>query len=374
MVSRLRSALILTLALVCLWGDAARGDTPARASLFRLDTGQVISAEAPRKPLPMASTTKLMTALVAADRDWDSLQVTSRDMAGTYPCMSFVPGTELSRRDALSAMLLCSANEIAQAIGNKWDYDGFVDEMNARARKLGMTDTEYQNTHGLDAPGHRSSCADLITLAEEVLRNRELRELVGQSRDEITVQGSRRQIESTFRPFLESVPGALGVKTGTTTGAGSCFVGAARLGDHVLYCAILHSNKGKAYRLAAAEMNRILTDYRLQRAVKKGEVFRSGKDFDGIAFASRNNTDVLLTEGEKYTVTLGYDPKYPVRRGDRAAWVRVTAPGYDRRIPLYAEENRLRPRREIAFSALISLLCLAMTGRYFADRAARGRQ
>ena len=358
---------------VLLLAAGVRSEPAARAYLFRLDTGQTVSAKAPRKPLPMASTTKLMTALVASEKDWQSVRVSSRDMAGLYPCMDLAPGTELSRRDALSAMLLCSANEIAQALGNKWGYDSFVEEMNSRARALGMADTAYKNTHGLDTPGHLSSCADLVTLAAEVLKNRELRGIVGRSRDEITVKCRKRQTESTFLPFYESVPGALGLKTGTTTGAGSCFVGAARLGDHILYGAVLHADRGKAWSLTAAEMNRILAAYHLQRAVKKGDVFRSGRDFDGIAFVSRENADVLLTKDGAYSVTLLYTPKYPVRRGDSAARVRVTAPGCDIRIPLYAAENRLRPRREIAFSVLISLLCLAMTGRYFADEAARRR-
>ncbi|MBQ9358174.1 MAG: hypothetical protein IJT95_01375, partial [Abditibacteriota bacterium] len=100
MVKRLCAILAVLAAASALWGEVS-----AEAYLFRLDTGQTISAKAPDKALPMASTTKLMTALVASEKEWQSVTVSAGDMRGLYPCMDLEPGTALSRRDALSAML-----------------------------------------------------------------------------------------------------------------------------------------------------------------------------------------------------------------------------------------------------------------------------
>ena len=103
--------------------------------------------------------------------------------------------------------------------------------------------------------------------------------------------------------------------------------------------------------------------------MKKGDGFRADKDFDRILFASRENADLLLAEGEEYSVTLRYTPKYPVRRGDRAAYLAIRAPGYSGRLYLYAQENRRLPRKQMAFSWAMAFLCLLLTAYYFRSRA-----
>ncbi len=370
MVKRILFAAALLAAFLPAWAAPS-----AKAWIFRLDNGQVISSGNADLPLPMASTTKLMTALIASEKPWQSVTVSAGDVAeGLYPCMSFAPGTELSRRDALCAMLMCSANELAHALGEKWGEGRFVAEMNTRARLLGMRNTRYKNTHGLDEDGHFSSARDIAILSAAVMKNPELREIVGQSKTEITVKGKPAEIESTFAPFLEKVPGAAGLKTGTTTKAGSCFAGAVRFKGHILYGTVLHSQKGKAYEQAAEEFESILAVRALKTVLKKGETFRADKDFDNISFEAGEAVELLLEGGEKARKEMLYTPAYPVRKGDGAALLVVTAPGYSESIRLYATETRLIPRRQAALTILLSVLCILITAYYFAALRKTGKE
>jgi len=191
-------------------------------------SGSVLWGHAAHRPLPIASLTKLMTALVALPTDPARLD---RPFAIT-PAMVGVPGYTISLhagqvvtpRKMLAAALIASANDAANALAvhAAGSLPKFVARMNAEARELGLADTRYSNPSGIFDHGNHSSAWDVADLSRHLLEKPFLRRLVGrrayQSGNDLFVSRNR---------LLWSYHGAIGVKTGSTTAAGNCLAVAA---------------------------------------------------------------------------------------------------------------------------------------------------
>jgi D-alanyl-D-alanine carboxypeptidase (penicillin-binding protein 5/6) len=129
--------------------------------------GRPVWARAPDSPLPPASLTKIMTALVVLERDFSPgawLRVSPRAAAATGSRLGLRAGEELTVGDALTATLVSSANDACRALAEHvgGSEGAFVRRMNERARELGLHATHFENACGHDAPGHRSSARDLL--------------------------------------------------------------------------------------------------------------------------------------------------------------------------------------------------------------------
>lgn len=202
-------------------------------------TGEVLYEYRADERLPMASITKLMTALVALERsDPRAVVRIDRDSVGIGEAsVGLRRGERLTLRDLLAAALIRSANDAAYAVA---DHVGgtvsrFVELMNERARELGLEDTRYARPDGLDAPGHYSSARDILRLARQAMRKPLVRQLVKTKKARIA--GGR--VLDTTNDLLRSFPGAIGVKTGFTNGAGWSEVAAARRGALTIYAVLL---------------------------------------------------------------------------------------------------------------------------------------
>jgi D-alanyl-D-alanine carboxypeptidase (penicillin-binding protein 5/6) len=211
-------------------------------------TGETLAQRAPDRELPMASTTKMMTALVVLsllDPD-DRLTVPPEALAVGESSARLVEGETLRVRDLLTGLLVASGNDAALtlAIGAAGSEEAFVEQMNARAQELGLEHTRFANPHGLDAPGHHSSVRDLVTIGREAMRDPLIRSIVGRRTAAIPGPGGsgERRYESE-NLLLDIDPEADGVKTGMTDDAGYAMVAHARregLGID-LYAAIIGS-------------------------------------------------------------------------------------------------------------------------------------
>jgi len=179
---------------------------------------------------PIASTTKLMTALLAIEK----LPLGRRIAAAPYrPApvesqLGLEPGERMSVADLLRALLLPSANDAAATLarGAAGSVRRFVRMMNRRAAALGLRDTHFANPIGLDEPGNYSSARDLARLARAVLRNRFLAETVDMPRARL-LSGAHQRVISNRNDLVGRVPFVDGVKTGHTADAGYVLVGAA---------------------------------------------------------------------------------------------------------------------------------------------------
>ncbi|MDR3136158.1 MAG: hypothetical protein LBU07_01840 [Coriobacteriales bacterium] len=180
----------------------------------------------------MASTTKMMTALVALENMSADhlLKVTSVAASTEGTSAGLQEDIELTLLDALYALLLPSGNDaavvIAQNISNT--EARFVELMNAKAAELGLTSTHFADSSGLSDENHYTTVRDFLLLARVCMDNRTFRDIVGSQTYTTTVGGEEREFVSTsMLPDVLEGAEALGIKTGSTDAAGFCFVGAA---------------------------------------------------------------------------------------------------------------------------------------------------
>jgi D-alanyl-D-alanine carboxypeptidase (penicillin-binding protein 5/6) len=215
--------------------------------VFDDTAGVTLAVRAPGARRPMASTTKIMTALLALERGDATTPVTVSDAASAVgeAEIGLEPGESFPLGLLVRVLLVRSANDaamaVAEAIGGT--VEGFVGLMNQRAAELGLTDTRFANPHGLDATGHYSSAADLLALARFAMDDPAFADAVRTQRVELPPdsQGNPRLAETT-NALLAEYPGAIGVKTGYTDDAGLVLVAAAEREGRRLYAVVMGSS------------------------------------------------------------------------------------------------------------------------------------
>jgi serine-type D-Ala-D-Ala carboxypeptidase (penicillin-binding protein 5/6) len=258
----LRPAAALA-ALLCLGPAgprAAEGDPPdaypraGRAYVVAID-GVEVWARAPDLPLPPASLTKLMTALLALEagqRPGAWVEVSPRAARETGSRAGLRAGEALTVEGALTATLVSSSNDACLALAEHLagSAPAFVARMNARAAALGLGATHFRNPCGHDAPGHVSSARDLLRLTRAALSHPELRRLVALTGATVTTRGGRSIPLRTHNLLLGRLEGARGVKSGYTEGAGRCMVALAER-DGVEVLAVLLDSPDRWWTTAA---------------------------------------------------------------------------------------------------------------------------
>jgi D-alanyl-D-alanine carboxypeptidase len=227
------------------------------------DQGRVLWGRAAHTRLPNASTTKMVTALEVLENVDDlKEEAVVSSAAGSVGGggLDLQPGDRLTVRNLLFAMLLSSSNEAAATLAEhvSGTQDAFVEEMNGRVRELGLKDTHFANPHGFDAEGHYSSAADLAAIGAALLAEPYLARIVRTPSTVIrTPRGDVQEVNRNL--LLETYPGAIGIKTGRTIGAGNVLVAAARRGDRRIIAV--------AMRAADATADtRAMLDYGFERA------------------------------------------------------------------------------------------------------------
>jgi D-alanyl-D-alanine carboxypeptidase (penicillin-binding protein 5/6) len=225
-------------------------------------SGQVLFEHHAAEQLPPASTTKLMTALLAVEsgRYFDPVTIEASDLIGGSS-LGLVAGETLNLRDLLDGLLIASGNDAAVAVarhlGTRLPGPGrpvarFVGRMNTRAAELGLRQTTFRNPEGLDEPGQRITAADLGTLALVALRQPVIAQIV--ATPATTVTSSRRAYAiRTTNQLLGHYPGAIGVKTGTTDAAGECLVALVEKEGRRLLTVVLGSGDRYADTTALVE-------------------------------------------------------------------------------------------------------------------------
>ena len=213
-------------------------------------TGRVAYAQQPHQRLAPASTTKIMTAIVALEsgRLNDRIVIKPEHLLpleGTgSSLMGLAPGDELSLEDLLWGLLLPSGNDAALAIAHLvgGGVDGFVKMMNQKAQELGLRDTHFVNPHGLDADGHYSSAYDLALMGRYALSNPLFARIVATERK--VIQANRTfYLQNTNRLLArrDLYPGVDGIKTGTSDKAGNCLVASVTRDGHSIIVVVMGS-------------------------------------------------------------------------------------------------------------------------------------
>lgn len=204
----------------------------ASAILIEKESGRVLYQKDADTRRPMASTTKIMTALLCAERgDLDRTVTIPREAVGIEGSSVYLrQGESLTVRELLYAVMLQSANDAATAlaIALSGSVEAFVSEMNEKARLLGLDDTAFENPHGLDGEGHYTTARDLAALMAYALENEAFCTVTGTYKKTIPLSsGEGTRVLVNHNRLLRQYDGCIGGKTGYTQRSGRCLVSAA---------------------------------------------------------------------------------------------------------------------------------------------------
>ena len=227
----------------------------ARAVVIMNPTnGAILYARDPHRRLPPASTTKVLTTLIALERlNPNDRVAVSSGAANTVPSrIGLRAGEALTVQDLLYGIMLKSGNDAAEVIAETigGSVAGFAHLMNERARQIGARNTQFRNPHGLPDEAHYSSAYDLAVIFEYAMRNPAFAEIVRTRNAALRIETPRDETRDwrmvtvhNSNRLLASYEGAQGGKTGYTRAAKRCFVGEVRRGHTRLIVAVLGSNQ-----------------------------------------------------------------------------------------------------------------------------------
>jgi serine-type D-Ala-D-Ala carboxypeptidase (penicillin-binding protein 5/6) len=307
----------------------------ASAVLADLDTGQVLFDLNRNERRPIASVTKIMTALLVVERTdlTDVVTVSEGAASGRVSGISglgLAAGERIRVDELLYALLLQSANDAAVALAEhvSGSVDAFVDDMNARAEQLGMTRTMFTSPNGLDDAGY-SSAADLVRLTRAAYRSPGFASVVATRFHTVESLDAEPRIVQNRNVLLWLYPGAIGVKTGFTSQAGFCLVGAAQRGDERLVAVVLGA-QGEPFSAAAALLNYGFDAFEHRTLVREGERL-DDVDVGGRSVSVSAGGDVrgLIPSAATASRTVELEPHvaFPPARGEEIGIVRVSAGG-----------------------------------------------
>ena len=218
----------------------------ASAILIDAVSGQVLYGRNVDAPRPMASTTKIMTALLFCEAAPETAIVTASERAAATreSSLHLKKGETLTAHDLLRAMLLRSANDacVAAAEYVAGTEAAFAERMNAKAKELGCLHTHFVNSHGLHDDLHYTTAHDLALIARAAMQEPRIAETVCTQRCRINRSIDHNDVTlRNHSHFLGKFPGADGIKTGYTRPAGHCYVGSATEDGHRLISVVLRS-------------------------------------------------------------------------------------------------------------------------------------
>jgi serine-type D-Ala-D-Ala carboxypeptidase (penicillin-binding protein 5/6) len=228
---------------------AVRFERPPRSGLlFDVDSGRVLWRHRPDRVLPIASLTKMMTALVAVDRLPERSRVLITEQALNYTGSGvgmFKRGRRIATRTMLHGLLLPSGNDAAIALAQQvaGTVPAFIAQMNARARSMGLACTRFSTVSGIRDAGNHSCAPDLAALARAVLREPRLARIVRRRSAVLRfpIKGRKLYLYNNNPLLRIGYRGTTGVKTGYTEAAGRCLVATVRRRGRTLGVVLLDS-------------------------------------------------------------------------------------------------------------------------------------
>jgi D-alanyl-D-alanine carboxypeptidase (penicillin-binding protein 5/6) len=333
---------------------SALPDVTMKAGALVDGDGRVLWSRHESERRAMASITKVMTAVVAMEHSDLTTMVTIPKASGQVgESTAFLrPGEKLPMDQVLQALLVKSGNDAAVAISRNvaGSDEAFVQMMNDKAAELGLKDTHFANAHGLDAPGHYTTAADLAVLGRYAMTKPRFREIVGMKSVVIGSGGRKETLQSTDL-LIGNYAGALGIKTGFTNQAGYSVLSAAQRGGLTLYAVVLGTaSELQRFREARELLDWGFAHYRAQQLATAGTVVAEATVSDYLdrrvpAAISRDETvSVLDVSGPIVrTVTAGTIAA-PIKRGQTVGVATFTQAGrMIARVPLVATQDVKRP-------------------------------
>ena len=271
------------------------------AALIEAENGNIIYEKNSSARLPMASTTKIMTAIVALENcPADSVVTIPHDACGVEGSSVYlVSGEKLTMSELLYAMLLESANDAATAIAIEvaGSVDAFSDMMNEKAAELGLCNTHFTNPHGLYDENHYTTAAELAKIAAYALKNDTFRKIVSTYKYKIPLKnGEGVRVLINHNKLLRMSDEVIGVKTGFTKKSGRCLVSAAER-DGVTVVAVT-LNAPDDWNDHLSMINEGLAAYKSYALLKENECSYS------VPAVYTENGTITVTNRDSLTLTL----------------------------------------------------------------------
>lgn len=301
-----------------------------KAILLDAVSGRVIYEKNADDRSLIASTTKIMTALVVCEQCnvLDRMRIPKEAVGIEGSSMYLKEGEVLTIQELLYGLMMSSGNDaaVALAIYCGGTVEGFAEMMNDKARVLGLSGTHFENPHGLDSPGHYSTARDLAVLAAYAMKNPIFYKTVSAK----TVTIGERCLRN-HNKLLWQVEGADGVKTGFTKAAGRILVSSATRDGRRLIAVTI--NAPDDWRDHAALLEEGFSRYAIRRIVSAGELAGTleiiGGEGGTVELLADGNFDYAVAEGEQIAIVLR-SPGFayaPVTEGAEAGFAYVTING-----------------------------------------------
>ncbi len=241
------------------------------AIVMDVKSGRILYEKNSRTRRSIASTTKIMTAILAIENGnlEDTVTISKKAAAIGGSTIGLKTGQTFTLNELLYGLMLNSGNDAAIAIAEHigGSVEGFADRMNAKAAELGVTDTNYITPHGLDRDGQYSSAFDLATITRYALENPVFCKIVSTHTASIPVKHLHNTNE-----MLDLYPGADGVKTGYTGQAGRCLVTSATRGGMRLISVVLNCpSRAKRAQSSKSVLDYAFTNYKPHTLVEEKE-------------------------------------------------------------------------------------------------------
>lgn len=335
MKTRFKRFKALLCALLCLYSIfpckvAAVSTSATSAILMDVDSGRVLYAQNENKKMLIASTTKIMTALVALENGElrGAVKVTAEAANTEGSSMYLKAGEKLTLETLLYGLMLSSGNDAAVAVaqGVAGSTDKFVKLMNQKAKELGMSGTSFANPNGLDDEKHYSTARDMAVLACAAMNNESFARIV--STRSVTVGG---RTLTNHNKLLSYVDGCIGLKTGYTKAAGRTLVSCARRNGQRLVAVTLQDGNDWADHAALYDYG--FSQYPAHRAMTIGETVGTLAVTGGVGIAipvvAAESFSWPLAQGEKLEVRfeLPESVKAPVTAGTKVGHAVFTLSG-----------------------------------------------
>ena len=218
------------------------------AIIYERSSGTILFGKNENEKRKMASTTKIMTAIVVIEKcNLEDIVTVSKKAAGTGGSrLGLHTDDKVSVLNLLYGLLLCSGNDAAVALAEfvGGDVSSFADLMNSKASELSLTSTHFVTPHGLDNDDHYTTAYELALITNYALKNETFRNIVGTKNYNISINGYSKNLSNT-NELLGNLNGVYGVKTGFTNGANRCLVTSVKRNNMDLICVVLGADTKK---------------------------------------------------------------------------------------------------------------------------------
>jgi D-alanyl-D-alanine carboxypeptidase/D-alanyl-D-alanine carboxypeptidase (penicillin-binding protein 5/6) len=237
-------SLILSLFTLFISSESTPSVSAKAAALYQPNTNNFLYLKNADEKLPMASTTKIMTALISLERlDLsENVAIDARAVGIEGSSIYLKAGEVLNALDLIYAVMLQSANDAAAALAYKisGSIEAFAELMNEKAKELELKNTNFTNPHGLDNKEHYTTARELAIITAEAYKNNDFKTIASTYKKEIESSEVKRTLVN-HNKLLKSYEGCIGVKTGYTKKSGRCLVSAAERDNLPFICVTINA-------------------------------------------------------------------------------------------------------------------------------------